>query len=244
MAIAAFKEKASCLSLEGNIGAGKSTFLAMLEQEFTIQAVFEPHEKWQSVGGTENLLDKFYQSPTRWAYTFQSYAFITRIIEQETYARKSKFPIQILERSIYSDRYCFAKNCFEQGFMNTLEWKLYKEWFSWLTDLSTVMPTAFIYLRTNPDVCYERILKRNRFEESSISLDYLHSIHKKHEQWLIEKNDIDIKLNDVPVLILECNEDFENNNEQWLRHYTQIQNFFKNNLGYQQSLAKKPFLSL
>ena len=56
--------------------------LKMLRQYFNIQVVYEPHEKWQDVKG-ENLLDQFYRDGNRWAYTFQTYAFITRILEQE-----------------------------------------------------------------------------------------------------------------------------------------------------------------
>ena len=65
--------------VEGNIGAGKSTFLKVINTFLNAQVVFEPHEKWQNVAG-ENLLDRFYADTQRWAYTFQTYAFITRII--------------------------------------------------------------------------------------------------------------------------------------------------------------------
>lgn len=33
-----------------------------------------------------------------------------------------------------------------------------------------------------------RMLKRQRSEESAITLDYLHGIHQKHEEWLFAKN--------------------------------------------------------
>lgn len=69
--------------VEGNIGAGKSTFLKVINTFLNAQVVYEPHEKWQNVGG-ENLLEKFYADTQRWAYTFQTYAFITRILEGKT----------------------------------------------------------------------------------------------------------------------------------------------------------------
>ena len=114
-----------CLIVEGNIGAGKSTFLKILNDYLNVQLVYEPHSKWQDVGGSGNLLDNFYSDPARWAYTFQSYAFITRVLEQKNMAEQSPFPVQILERSVYSDRYCFAKNCHEMGTISDLEWQLY-----------------------------------------------------------------------------------------------------------------------
>ena len=69
--------------LEGNIGAGKSTFLSLIKELLPVQIVYEPVEKWQHVGAGENILEKFYTDTHRWAYTFQSYAFITRVIEQK-----------------------------------------------------------------------------------------------------------------------------------------------------------------
>ena len=213
------------LSVEGNIGAGKSTFLRLIEQWLDVQVVFEPHQKWQEVGG-ENLLDEFYKETSRWAYTFQTYAFVTRVVEQEAHARNATHLAQILERSVYSDRYCFAKNCFEMGSMNALEWKLYQEWFSWLVDTYTSPINGFIYLKTDPEVCLRRIEKRHRSEESSVSLDYLKMIHQKHEAWLIERQEIDIRLKDVPVLVLECNKDFENNVNDQERHMQKISDFF------------------
>jgi hypothetical protein len=45
----------------------------------------EPVEKWQSVGSAQhNILDSFYRDPHRFAYTFQSYVFITRMQQVST----------------------------------------------------------------------------------------------------------------------------------------------------------------
>lgn len=222
------KPLSQSLIIEGNIGAGKSTFLKMLSQYLAIQPVFEPHEQWQHVGGDgENLLDKFYKDINRWAYTFQTYAFVTRVVEQEKQRKKYPHAIHVIERSVYSDRYCFAKNCFEMGAMTALEWKLYQEWFEWLVENYTPQPSGFIYLKTDPEVCYQRLLRRNRHEEVGVSLEYLQSLHDKHESWLVEKSKVAPYLKDVPVLILACNNEFEKNSEEFESHVAAIQNFFK-----------------
>lgn len=213
--------------LEGNIGAGKSTFLSLIEQELPVQIVYEPHEKWQNVGLGENLLDRFYKDTKRWAYTFQSYAFITRVIEQQEKAKTNEYGVQILERSVYSDRYCFAKNCFEMGTLSSLEWDLYKEWFEWLIANYSPKPTGFIYLKTDPEICYQRLSKRARHEETDITLEYLSSLHAKHEKWLINKEDVASYLKDVPVLILDCNKEFESDTEQMKKHINAIASFLQ-----------------
>jgi len=214
------------LVVEGNIGAGKSTFLKLLHSYLNIEPVFEPHQKWQNVGG-ENLLDKFYTDTKRWAYTFQTYAFVSRVMEHDHYIKTSKNPVLVLERSVFSDRYCFAKNSFEMGVMSSLEWQLYKEWFAWLVYQYTTLPTGFIYLQTNPQICYDRMKIRSRSEESAVSLDYLTMLHTKHENWLVKKEGIDENIRKIPVLVLQCDEDFEHNISEQIKHIQRIVDFFK-----------------
>ena len=48
------------LILEGNIGSGKSTFLRLLKENLDVDVVYEPTDRWQSVGAGGNLLDLFY----------------------------------------------------------------------------------------------------------------------------------------------------------------------------------------
>lgn len=211
--------------VEGNMGAGKSTFLKILERALRVQVVQEPVAEWQAVGGTENLLAHFYNDTNRWAYTFQSYAFVTRVREQERMAKINPTTIQILERSVYSDRYCFAKNCFEMGKMTELEWKLYQEWFAWLVDNYTVKPAGFIYLQTDPEVCYQRMIKRSRSAESAVSLSYIELLHAKHEEWLLEKRNVAGYLKDIPVLVLPCNKEFESDPREQEKHIESILSF-------------------
>lgn len=211
--------------VEGNVGAGKSTFLRLLQNSFSAHFILEPHEEWQNIGG-HNLLQEFYIDQTRWAYTFQSYAFITRMRTEEGSIKDNPHDTYILERSVFSDRYCFAKNCFELGVMGPLEWRLYQEWFAWLIESQYYMPNGFIYLQTDPEICYQRMVKRNRHEESAVSLQYLTMLHQKHEDWLIHKKDIQPALKEVPVLTLTCNEDFEHNLQQRSYLFSRIQEFF------------------
>ncbi len=211
--------------VEGNIGAGKSTFLRLIEEHLPVQIVYEPVDQWQRVAAGENLLERFYKDTQRWAYTFQSYAFITRVMEQQKKALELVHGLQVIERSVYSDRYCFAKNCFEMGTMNPLEWSLYQEWFDWLIENYVQKPSGFIYLRTSPEKSYERLKKRARSEEKVVPLEYLTLLHNKHEQWLIEKKNVAQSLFDVPVLVIEADQEFESSPAQMEEHVTQIAKF-------------------
>ncbi len=236
------KESKSII-VEGNIGAGKSTFLRLMKDLLDAQVVYEPHEQWQNVGG-HNLLDAFYKDTDRWAYTFQSYAFITRIMAQEQADLVATTPLQILERSVYSDRYCFAKNAFEMGNMSSLEWQLYQDWWGWFVRHYTKKPSGFIYLQTPPEVCHQRLLKRARSEEASVPLNYLTMLHNKHENWLIEKIGVDDYIKNVPVLVLDCTQEFENNPELCRKYAQQIVDFFAFECNLDLSTCKNLSLTL
>ena len=214
------------LMVEGNIGAGKSTFLKILQDNLQIEAIFEPANKWQSDSEQENLLHLFYKDMKRWAYTFQSYAFITRIQSiLEHQKNNSSDKVQILERSVYCDRYCFAKNCYESGLMTPLEWNIYKEWFSWLAETYAPRPSGFIYLKTDPNTCHSRMQKRSRSEESGVPLEYLKSLHSRHEDWLISQKEVSPYLANIPILVLDCNEEFETNMTIQKQHIRRVQEF-------------------
>lgn len=214
--------------LEGNIGAGKSTLLRLLEEKLGADIINEPLSKWQKVNDQENLLDLFYKDTKRWAYTFQSYAFISRIqaiLEQLNKNETSN--TKILERSVYSDRFCFAKNCFEAGVMSSLEWQIYQDWFEWLVGSYMPKPSGFIYLRTTPDISHQRLTKRNRSEEGGVTLEYLESLHNKHEDWLVHQKNIPSYVRSIPVLTLECNQDFEVDHLIQQNHLQAINNFIQ-----------------
>jgi len=187
--------------VEGNIGTGKSTFLNKLAEEFKV--ILEPVDEWTKTRNAngKNLLEEFYSDPARNAYLFQSIAFRSRmknIVNQNS---------AIIERSIYTDRNVFAKTCREDGLISDIEWNDYCGWFDWLTDEFKIRPIGFIYLRCDPMISYERIKKRSRSGEESISLDYLKKLHEKHEMWLLKEEA-------SKVIIIDVNEDFENNPEK------------------------------
>ncbi len=214
--------------LEGNIGAGKSTLLRLLEQNLGVDIINEPLNKWQTMGDQENLLDLFYRDTKRWSYTFQSYAFISRIQAILNQLDKSDRPsTKILERSVYSDRFCFAKNCFEAGLMSSLEWQIYQDWFEWLVGSYMPQPSGFIYLRTSPQISHERLTKRNRSEENNVTIEYLESLHHKHENWLIHQKDTPTYVQKIPVLTLECDNEFETNVHLQRKHLQSINDFIE-----------------
>ena len=95
--------------LEGNIGAGKSTLLTLLPTHIPHLAILqEPTHKWHNTDQGHSLLNLFYQNQQRWAFTIETLAMISRVNDHLSEQRK-KNKISIMERSIYSGYFCFAK---------------------------------------------------------------------------------------------------------------------------------------
>ncbi|KKR96710.1 MAG: hypothetical protein UU47_C0009G0005 [candidate division TM6 bacterium GW2011_GWE2_41_16] len=212
--------------LEGNIGSGKTTFLTMLQQHAPEIAVsLEPLTNWQKESYGQSLLGSFYQDPCRWAYSMETFAMQNRVL-QHLHDQQQKEPL-IVERSIYSGHYCFATNGYAQGFLSQLEWTVYSAMFKLLVPGHCYPPRGFIYLRVNPHISFDRIKKRSRSEESAIPFDYIQSIHAMHEQFLIKKTHISNELLNVPVLILDCNEDFESDPSVMAKHLRKLYAFIE-----------------
>ncbi len=75
-------------------------------------------------------------------------------------------------------------------------------------------------------MCFDRLKKRNRSEEVGVPFEYLKTLHKKHEEWLLNKKEIAPFLLDVPVLVLDCDKDFEFDIKEQEKHLNAIAAFF------------------
>ncbi|KAM9311623.1 deoxyguanosine kinase, mitochondrial-like [Gastrophryne carolinensis] len=210
-------------SVEGNIAAGKSSFLKLLSNSYPEWSYMEePLKKWQHVRSSssqemDNLLQLMYEDPTRWSYTFQTLSCMGRFQAQIEPLSEQQLqqpePVQIFERSVYSDRHVFAKTLFELGHLNDLEWTMYQEWHHFLLKEfeQRAALDGILYLRATPAKCFERLLKRGRKEEKTVTQKYLEKLHEQHESWLIHKDGHSEGSRSIPVLLLDVNEDFQEN---------------------------------
>lgn len=201
--------------LEGNIGSGKSTLLRLIERYMSyITIAQEPVEAWSSAALQDSLLGQFCADMKRWSYSMETYTLFVRVTEHLRLQEKlfhEKSALTLVERSLYSGRYCFAKNGYLQGNMTELEWKLYIQAFDFLVHAKCTPPTGFIYLQTDPQTCYERTQKRNRPGEESIPLSYFEELHARHEDFFVDRNEaLCTTIKNIPVLVLQGHGEFEN----------------------------------
>ena len=71
---------------------------------------------------------------------------------------------------------------------------------------------GFVYMRTKPSTCLTRLQGRGRSEEAGVELAYLEQLQARHEEWLLPDGAAAprrVSTDGVPVLVLECDEDFQ-----------------------------------
>ncbi len=191
------------LSVEGNIGSGKSTLVSNMKKVFGeklkgYKVVFlqEPVEVWESIKASDNesIITKFYNDKERYAFSFQMMAYISRLqLLSETIEKYPDNTIIICERSIWTDKNIFAKMLYDDKFIDEINYNIYNKWFEFFsknTDLNGI-----IYLNTDPSVCNERVIKRNR-EGENIPISYLERCHEYHNDWLFKTHKSILTLND------------------------------------------------
>jgi len=210
------KSRPFTVLVEGNIGCGKTTFLEHFAQFGQVEVLKEPVDRWRDVNG-HNLLELMYQDPSRWAMPFQSYVQLTML---DHHLHRSNKPVKLMERSIYSARYCFVENMHRSGKMLGCEFEVLDEWFKFATDDSglNIHVDLIIYLRTTPEKALERVNIRNRSEENSIPLEYLQDLHNLHEEWLVDKK---YPLT-APVLVIDADQDLPEMKAEYRKHETRI----------------------
>ena len=190
-------------ALEGNIGAGKTTILKIMENNFKdVEFVEEPVKEWQNLGGM-NLLDSFYSNPKRWGFSFEFYSMLTKI-QALLKAANSDKPIIIIERSILSNK-VFMEISKELGKLDKMEYTMLLNTYYFYLEHVYPQIAGVIYLDTPVDECIKRITKRNRGEECSIEKSYLELLKHKFDELADSSTMVVIRINGL----YDCERDSE-----------------------------------
>jgi deoxyadenosine/deoxycytidine kinase len=183
------KKQPIIISIEGNIGSGKSTVLNYLKDFYKNKSnignvcfLDEPIELWNTIKDSNGvtILEKFYSNIEKYAFSFQIMAYISRLSIFRK-AIKQNHDVIITERSIFTDCNIFAQMLYDDKKIEEVEYLIYKKWFEeFLDELPTI---NYIYIKAEPVNSYKRVLKRGRQGET-ITLEYLEKCHSYHEKWL------------------------------------------------------------
>jgi len=215
------------ISIDGNIGSGKSTLVSQLKDTFkdmaNVHFIQEPVDTvWNMVmdKNGETLLSNFYKNPSEHAFTFQMMAYISRLSILKEAVRNLDYDIIITERSLETDRNVFEKMLHAQGIITDLEHTVYNMWFNEF--YKEVQCHAIIYIQASVDTCMQRIQKRSR-EGETITREYIADCVRYHEDWI---------LNDQrPKLVVDADSDSLANEENRDNKILQVVTFIHSLVG-------------
>ena len=176
------------VSIDGNIGSGKSTTWDMLKEAYKgrddVHFVEEPVDSWRHVKDAAGvpILTNFYKDKKAFAFRFQMMAYISRLaLLRQTVRETPGCRVIVTERSVDTDRNIFAKMLYDSGDIAHDEYTIYNMWFD---EFVRDLPVAgLVYIRADPETCMQRIHKRGR-EGETIPLEYIQKCHDYHDAWI------------------------------------------------------------
>jgi|TARA_Y100000385_G_scaffold258366_1_gene286313 deoxyadenosine/deoxycytidine kinase len=170
------------ITIDGNIGCGKSSILTYLHKTYKLPVDLEPVESWQS------YLNNIYNNTNNNDNNSNVFNFQVRIWLDRCWIQNKKdndfSNIILVERSPYFIKKSFIETAKNNNVINLEEYQI-------LLDLHKKTDekwnnNIYIYLKSEPELCLSRIKKRNRQSEDKITLEYLKQIHNTHEENIIK----------------------------------------------------------
>lgn len=162
------------IAVGGNIGVGKTSLVAWLDQTFGFQPVYEPFE-------ANPYLDDFYGDMDRWAFHSQMWFLSHKFrLHQQFDVRTGTF---VQDRTIYEDAEIFATHLARSGAMADRDFATYLELYDAMKT-SLRPPDLMIFLRCSVKAIRRRIKQRGRPSEQAIPVAYLRSLNELYEGWI------------------------------------------------------------
>lgn len=148
-------------------------------------------KKYDMKGEMVSILDEFYKDMQAMALPFQIVAFTSRVQCTREMLNKivptsfKRNIVIISERSMSTDRLFFHNLCETIPDMS-LSKSIYDDFFSLICDEMLKQERTMIYLPVSANVCYDRVTRRARLEETEngISEAYLSQLDKKHMEMI------------------------------------------------------------
>jgi deoxyguanosine kinase len=194
------------IAIEGNIGAGKTTFCNMLAQDYDCRLILEQF--------TDNpFLPLFYDNPERYAFPVELF-FMT---ERHKQLQESLATVDMFTPLSISDYFFIKTSLFAKNNLKDEEFRLFYRLFEVLNS-TFPKPEILVYLHRSVDNLLTNIRKRGRGYESDISAAYLLEIQNVYfEFFRTEKN--------MPIVVVDMGDvDFTEDKKA----YAQLVDILKN----------------
>ena len=176
--------KYNFITIEGNIGAGKTTLAHLLSKHYNAKLILEQF-------ADNPFLPKFYENKQQYAFPLELFFMAERYKQlKELLQTKDMFQKITISDYLFTKCLLFAKvNLPEEEFL------LYQKLFD-IINPQLVQPDILIYLHAPVSRLKENIKKRNRDYEQTIDPEYLLSLQDIYTQY--------IKQHDIRTLFIDA----------------------------------------
>ena len=164
------------ISIEGNIGAGKTTLAHLLSKKLNARLILEEF-------ADNPFLPKFYENPKLYAFPLELFFMAERFKQLKDMLRtKDMFQNVTVADYLFSKCLLFAKVNLPND-----EFRLYQKLFD-IFQQQVIFPDILIYLHAPVHKLQRNIKKRNREYEQGISDDYLFNIQETYTSYIKHHN--------------------------------------------------------
>jgi deoxyadenosine/deoxycytidine kinase len=188
------------IAIAGNIGAGKTSLTKQLSKSLKYKSYYEDVI-------ANPYLDDFYNHMERWSFNLQIYFLNSRFKQLISIDNGKENVIQ--DRTIYEDAFIFAPNLNAMGLMTQRDYDNYLSLFNTMINL-VKPPDLLVYLQSSIPNLVNKIHKRGRDYEKTISIEYLSRLNERYEAWITNYNSGKLlKINVDDVDFVENKADYE-----------------------------------
>ena len=168
--------KYNFITIEGNIGAGKTTLAHLLGKHLNARLILEEFADNPS-------LPKFYENQQQYAFPLELFFMAERYKQlKDLLQTKDMFQNVTISDYLFTKCLLFAKvNLAEEEFL------LYQKLFD-IINPQLLQPDLLIYLHAPVNKLKENIRKRNRAYEQAIASEYLFSLQETYTQYIKQHN--------------------------------------------------------
>jgi deoxyadenosine/deoxycytidine kinase len=168
--------KYSFVTIEGNIGAGKTTLSHLLAKHFNARLILEQF-------ADNPFLPKFYKNPSQYAFPLELFFMAERFKQlKELLQQKDLFQNITISDYLFTKCLLFAKVNLPDD-----EFRLYQRLFE-IVHQQLIQPDILIYLHAPVSRLQKNIKKRARSYEMNIPDDYLFSIQETYTHYIKQHN--------------------------------------------------------
>jgi len=164
------------ITIEGNIGAGKTTLAHLLAKKLNARLILEEF-------ADNPFLPKFYENPKQYAFPLELFFMAERFKQL-----KDMIHTKDLFQSVTVSDYLFTKCLlFAKINLPEEEFRLYQKLFD-IIHQQLVFPDLLIYLHSPVSKLQSNIRKRNRSYEQGIPDEYLMNIQETYTSYIKQHN--------------------------------------------------------